>query len=287
MVKKKQQYMTWALKDEKMVHVDEVERGLKCGCICPACGEPLIAKQGEKKTHHFAHQSTVNCEYGYESSLHLLSKEILSETQIFRIPPVEVHFRESHKLPVEVSDSKDIKIDEVKLEHRIGGIIPDVVLYSGEKEFLVEIYVTHRVDEEKLEKIRALDISVIEIDLSNQETISKEMLREILINGIEKKEWLFNRVEDRYYKEFCKFSEKKKIINRGMALHVDYCPRNARIWKGKSYANFIDDCTGCPYWVSQDYEQQYMLCIGKSNIDTLDDLKAAIKREKERGKRTP
>lgn len=37
------------------------------------------------------------------------------------------------------------------------------------------------------------------------------------------------------------------IIQRGLALHVDDCPIRAREWRGKHYANVMDDCTGCPY----------------------------------------
>jgi len=38
-----------------------------------------------------------------------------------------------------------------------------------------------------------------------------------------------------------------RIIHRGFAMHVDYCPIRSREWKGKPYANVIDDCTGCTH----------------------------------------
>lgn len=59
--------LTYAQKNEKLVHVSEVERGLKCGCVCPACGEVLIARKGNKVVHHFAHKSTIECQYGYQN----------------------------------------------------------------------------------------------------------------------------------------------------------------------------------------------------------------------------
>lgn len=37
------------------------------------------------------------------------------------------------------------------------------------------------------------------------------------------------------------------MIVRGLALHVDGCPIAARSWNGKSYANVMDDCTGCQH----------------------------------------
>lgn len=65
--------------DGKLVYVDDVPNGNKCGCFCPACKEPLMAKKGEKRRHHFAHQSETECEHAYESMLHLLAKEKIRE----------------------------------------------------------------------------------------------------------------------------------------------------------------------------------------------------------------
>lgn len=60
----------------KVVGVDDVQSGNKCSCFCPACNEPLTAKnQGLRRMHHFAHQSGTECEHAYESMLHVLAKE--------------------------------------------------------------------------------------------------------------------------------------------------------------------------------------------------------------------
>lgn len=60
----------------RFVNVDEVRTGQDCNCICPACKEPLVAKNnGLVRVHHFAHQSGTECDLAYESMLHLLAKE--------------------------------------------------------------------------------------------------------------------------------------------------------------------------------------------------------------------
>ena len=41
----------------QLVTPTEVRRGLACACKCPSCKDNLIARQGEKVTWHFAHQS--------------------------------------------------------------------------------------------------------------------------------------------------------------------------------------------------------------------------------------
>ena len=76
--------LVYALKDNIIVHISEVESGLRCGCKCPACIETLIARKGNKVLHHFAHKSTIECEFGYQTSLHLAAKRVISETGIIQ-----------------------------------------------------------------------------------------------------------------------------------------------------------------------------------------------------------
>ena len=46
MMNKRNHNLTFALKDGVPAYIDDVEAGLKCNCVCPACGEPLVAKKG-------------------------------------------------------------------------------------------------------------------------------------------------------------------------------------------------------------------------------------------------
>lgn len=89
--------LTYALKDNSLVHISEVESGLQCGCKCPACGETLIARKGDKVIHHFAHKSTVECEFGYQTSLHLAAKKVISENGIIQVPALYLTFPETGK----------------------------------------------------------------------------------------------------------------------------------------------------------------------------------------------
>ena len=41
----------------EVLSIDKVERGLACGCVCPACGTRLEARKGEIVRHHFAHET--------------------------------------------------------------------------------------------------------------------------------------------------------------------------------------------------------------------------------------
>lgn len=72
-------FLTYALDEGgALVHVDGVAKGAKCACHCPHCDAPLYAKNaGTQREHHFAHAHRHECEGAYESSLHILAKEIL------------------------------------------------------------------------------------------------------------------------------------------------------------------------------------------------------------------
>lgn len=69
--------IAFALKAGELVDVSNVERGLKCDCICAKCGTPLLARKGKIKKHHFAHYNSEECVGAFETTLHLADKSIL------------------------------------------------------------------------------------------------------------------------------------------------------------------------------------------------------------------
>ena len=158
--------ITYALKDGKPVHVSEVERGLACGCTCAACGEPLLARKGKVKAHHFAHKSDGNsCGYGYQSSLHLMAKEAIAELSYIWLPDLYVNVGNGEGNQILLEEARSITVDEVWLERKVGGVIPDIVIRSGDEQFLLEVYVTHAVDDTKKRKLEAAGLSAMELDL--------------------------------------------------------------------------------------------------------------------------
>ncbi len=60
-------FLTFALDEGgSLVHVDDVSKGMKCGCHCPHCDAPLYAKNaGQIREHHFAHAHGHECEEDY------------------------------------------------------------------------------------------------------------------------------------------------------------------------------------------------------------------------------
>lgn len=274
----KEQNLIYALKDGKVVHISEVESGLVCGCVCPACGEKLVAKKGARVAHHFAHYSGYTCEYGLETSLHLVAKEIISQAKKFVIPAVYLTFPNSGKEMQLLFPPREIFVDEVKLEQRYGNIVPDIVLVSNGRELFIEIFVTHKIDEVKLEKLKQANISTIEIDLSKQEaSLTSEELSKILLERNETKSWKYNATAKKYLEKFHGAADKRKIISRGMTLHVDYCPLGLREWKGKPFARVFDDCLDCEYCLLINGDDS-ILCSGRLRISRVEDFNIPIEK---------
>lgn len=282
--------LPYGLKNGELVHVSTVEKGLKCECLCPACKHPLIARKGDKTAHHFAHANHAECAKGLETALHLSAKEILERRKKIRLPQVEVEFN-SYRNNWLVSEEVLIQFDEVKLEYRMDSIIPDVIVWVKGRPLMIEITVTHKTESPKIEKIKQLGISCLEIDLSNiQREISVEELEEILIEEVKYKHWLHNEKAYAYKNKALAFAEKKPPIERGWALHIDGCPIRSRVYRGKPYANVIDDCLACEYCLHiGDGESGIgdIHCAGSNKIKELTDLhslqKAVGSTQREKG----
>ena len=264
--------LIYALKDGNIVSIADVPSGKKCGCVCPACGGELIAHKGQKRMHHFKHHSNEDCEYGYESSLHLAAKDILSRAKKMVIPPVYVEFPQSSKSKQLLYLEKKISFDHVELEKRFDDIIPDIVVYSGDKYFFIEIYVTQPIDDEKLKKLKEKKISTIEIDLSKEKRdISVEELSDILLKSSDRKSWKYNAVSDKWYRHFEKDASDELPLKRhgGGTYYVDRCPLQDLNWT--NYANVRDDCMRCVYCISYSRGKN-LLCSGRKRISTIADF---------------
>lgn len=175
---------------DELVHIDDVDNGSRCNCYCKTCGEDLVAKnQGSIKTHHFSHPPNSNCTSG-ETFLHFLAKMLITEMDEIYIPKIIFNNPNSNygmvklnifklNLPsVMISGTEFIekfgifgKIINVKVEKRLENIIPDLIveiILDGQKiELILEVAVTHFIDEFKLNKIQNNNFNCIELSLKD------------------------------------------------------------------------------------------------------------------------
>ena len=230
-------------KKGQLVFVKDVPRGKDCGCRCPSCGNQLIARQGTHNTNSFAHVNGQECPFGYQTSLHLLAKEIIKDGCVFRLPPAmkcEDYYNDLmisyDKTSVIISKDQRSKLGNrieklispknidtsqnafsVALEEKTEkGFIPDIILSAklpdgNTRRLYIEIYVTHKVDDEKKQKIFESGVSAVEYDLHSLkgEEIGKEKLKKILETG-EMCSWIYNREAALIMPELIKIEEENK-----------------------------------------------------------------------------
>ena len=261
--------LSYGLRNDELLSIDEVEGGLSCDCICPACKNQLIARKGKIKAHHFAHYKSIDCLSGQETALHIISKKIIEKSKTFKTP---ILFYPNTSF--EIFDETEIIIDNVKLEKKIGDIIPDIIIESNSKQLLVEIVVNNSVNWQKLQRIRSENLPVIEV---NAKYLFKRVynlkffgpqenqFENELVHGANYKRWLNNPKID-FIKQNLKenYAEEKEVNSFktgeiGYYNFVNECPLEKRVWKsgrnsGKPYASIDHDCNTCELCVSIEYK---------------------------------
>lgn len=186
-------HLPFGLRNNKIVHISEIgseERGLKCNCVCPSCGVSLQARIGEIRRRHFSHNSE-NCQGASESSLHRFAKDILESSNRIFLPD---YYYDNDVL----ISGRFFEYRLVELEKRIGNVIVDALLSDGENRLIVEIVVTHDVDEHKYSKLEKLGDSVLRINLYNlynkgMLSINSDEITKLIIDNSIYKTWIFNK----------------------------------------------------------------------------------------------
>jgi len=169
-------------------HIDDVANGLNCRCICPGCRRRLVAHQGQRR-RHFQHAAEgVNCSSAGESALHRFAKDVLAKALKLKLPELKA-YRGDDSLAVVTE--QELAFDSAVLEQRTGDIIPDVVCRKGGRSLHVEFMVTHACGQEKIEKLKAMDIGAIEIDLSGYRDIPLDDLEQVILTEAPRS-WLHN-----------------------------------------------------------------------------------------------
>lgn len=184
----------------KMVHVDSVPRGDKCGCVCPNCHEPLLARHGEKNEHGFAHHSKtrgVNLKKCYMVTLYKCAEQIIQQHKKIRVPSYYGIFAE-----------KEITFDNVILDsyYERDDKQPDVIATTADgKQYLIEFMFDDKVQHKQTFDYK--NLNCLEIDLSNQNLNSIE---NFLLNTTTDRKWLNNQT---YFDNIeLLYKQKNKIV---------------------------------------------------------------------------
>lgn len=162
-------YITYAVNMyNRIVHIDEVRSGIKCGCTCIACGDRLTARHGDKSIHRFNHTSKSDgeCQDGYRQSIVLKLKRILEQQKKLKWPD-EIY--DMTKLRPEYTSSISIDgptydIISIELNEYITTISSEIrvdlmVNTANGKKIAIQVY------EEESQKLREIGIPALNIHI--------------------------------------------------------------------------------------------------------------------------
>jgi len=144
-----------------------------------------------------------------ESALHLLAKEVISQSRELFIPELEIEaslvgvddielFRES-SLSAYILKYENVEVEQTVDDYRPDltlmieqKIITDKIYFGMEPCIDVEVKVTHGVDEEKLAKVAAVTRPMIEIDVSGADTLADRQELEHWIIYHAPRRWVYH-----------------------------------------------------------------------------------------------
>lgn len=213
--------MTYALRNDELLHISKVENGASCGCICPGCKQPLIARnKGLVREHHFAHSGDLLCHGAYETALHLLAKQVFAKSRAIYLP--NYYWNYDHKsnhsrFPFPPEFKREIIFETVTLEQNItwdeNQVRPDAVGRINGKEVHIEFANSHFIENLKHEKLKSLGVSCIEVDLAGL-PLDEIAILERLTTVSEWVYWIINPKMDQLFRQHKKRLEEQKKLEQ-------------------------------------------------------------------------
>lgn len=201
------------VESDSYVDVADVVRGRNCGCVCPSCNTPLIARQGEQKQWHFAHASRKvketkkDCDFSFYVSVRMMARQVIESGLSLDLP----EYRKSISVALDravlertvfITHAKTIHLDTVSKEAVFESCLVDVL--GDVNGFPFVIYFTHpnRALPDQLFSPRNTKVGIIEIELNDThrlffgDGVSKgkhlDRLKSFLQHDLKSKRWIFH-----------------------------------------------------------------------------------------------
>lgn len=211
--------------NQSFLDVGDVPRGKACGCICPSCQTPLIARQGDVKEWHFAHasrdvyaQTQQECKYSFYVSVRMMARQIVEESLEFEMPEYASKVEKSVsgtlkkiEIPFTVTKAQSIRVTKMEIEKLFQNVPVDVCGYVEGTPFV--IYFVHPgrniPPELKIPDDSTCGIVSVSLEKLGQMFLNarkdnvtyKEILHDFLTNDPDSKTWVFHPRYKRYEAE--------------------------------------------------------------------------------------
>lgn len=178
----------------RLVFVSEVPRGLSCRCRCVVCDEPLIARQGMVREHHFAHVSGRDpCDASHESLLHRYAKQVIHEAGGLTVP-LNGEVVRVLGLDDSMTPATWLALPLVEVEKALADVRPDLLGHTDLGiAVAIEVAYSSFCDILKVDEFARLRLPVLEIDLRafTPDAFDSDAVRAAILDAVDGKAWLW------------------------------------------------------------------------------------------------
>lgn len=207
------------MESNQLVDVGSVPKGNNCGCICPSCQTPLVARQGNEKEWHFAHRSqkvhnetTKECEYSLPVSIRMMIRQLSEKGIDFRTPKYEVVLHYANQgygilktFKHLVTDEKVVSLKDIQIGVNFSGVIVDVVGFVNDVPLVIFVTYKDRQYPKELEKPDPPRCGIVRIaveEISRKFKDEKKgryikVLEDYLGNEVAGKHWIYHARQEK------------------------------------------------------------------------------------------
>lgn len=177
----------FALKNERIISIndlDESDRGLKCGCICPVCKGKFEAKMGDVREHHFAHTGTP-CDRAlqYLNSVYMLVEQCLREVKVFSFPG---HTEEGYS----IFGGGTFEVKNAEVQYKPNGMACGIVINENDIALRLNLKMEYCVGEVKTP---FEGLSTILVDLQDIDVMTSAEIASLVCHDIKCKSWIYSK----------------------------------------------------------------------------------------------
>ncbi len=160
-------------RDGTLFRAHEVENGLRCSCVCPGCKQPLnAANNGEKVVPHFRHAKSNDCFDGFREGVRRAAVALIAQQKQLMLPALIETVRvttQGGRLLEEKVERQPVMIvaDSVERFVDLGGLRGHAVLHQSDRQLIIRIKLSSRMEHERYRLLKGLEHSSMEIDLNH------------------------------------------------------------------------------------------------------------------------
>lgn len=244
----------------QLADVGNVPRGSACGCICPSCKTPLVARHGDKIEWHFAHRSQnvhektrKACDFSFAVSVRLMIRQLSVNGLKFRTPGFEQSVSvysdisyQSKEFTCVITEESTLNLTGVEVGAHFSKCVVDVLGYVNNVPFVIYVTYKDRSVPGELVSPSPVRCGVVELNVNAVPFMFKqekggqylEVLRRYIEDSTEGKSWVYHPREKNLRQAIqaeakAWLSKQKPRRQPGLARRHDYPPRVSFAEKSK------------------------------------------------------